>query len=310
MRINGANKRRRFNCATLSHGRASNGPCRLCEPRFVDTTLSSKLGIHDTHAVKVENLRGRAEVTLDKNGFQFFHHFANHTSFANDEEILRDYYPECIQLLKRLTGSSRVVLFDHTIRRRRPGVADTPQTRQPFPGVHVDQTTASAIARVQRHLPSEDVEGLLQRRFQIINLWRPIHHAAHDWPLALCDFNTVDHSRDLVPHTLKFLDRDEEGMLIKCFDSIQDGRVAVLTPHTAFEDPATPSGAEKRESIELRAFFFFCAPCRLPTDFLIKLLPIGDSGIGKSCFLLRFCDDAWTLSFITTIGIGTCDFWS
>jgi len=38
-------------------------------------------------------------------------------------------------------------------------------------------------------------------------------------------------------------------------------------------------------------------------DFLIKLLLIGDSGVGKSCLLLRFCDDRWTPSFITTIGI-------
>lgn len=38
-------------------------------------------------------------------------------------------------------------------------------------------------------------------------------------------------------------------------------------------------------------------------DFLIKLLLIGDSGVGKSCLLLRFCDDAYTPSFITTIGI-------
>jgi Ras-related protein Rab-8A len=34
-----------------------------------------------------------------------------------------------------------------------------------------------------------------------------------------------------------------------------------------------------------------------------QLLLIGDSGVGKSCLLLRFCDDAWTPSFITTIGI-------
>merc|ERR1711939_287588 len=40
-----------------------------------------------------------------------------------------------------------------------------------------------------------------------------------------------------------------------------------------------------------------------PYDFLIKLLLISDSGVGKSCLLLRFCDDAWTPSFITTIGI-------
>mmetsp|Transcript_4051 Transcript_4051/g.4673 ORF Transcript_4051/g.4673 Transcript_4051/m.4673 type:complete len:202 (+) Transcript_4051:27-632(+) len=38
-------------------------------------------------------------------------------------------------------------------------------------------------------------------------------------------------------------------------------------------------------------------------DFLIKLLLIGDSGVGKSCILLRFSDDSFTASFITTIGI-------
>jgi Ras-related protein Rab-8A len=39
--------------------------------------------------------------------------------------------------------------------------------------------------------------------------------------------------------------------------------------------------------------------------FLILILPILFSlaGVGKSCLLLRFCDDAWTPSFITTIGI-------
>eukprot|EP00123_Amoebidium_parasiticum_P019368 comp24761_c0_seq1/m.46874 comp24761_c0_seq1/g.46874 ORF comp24761_c0_seq1/g.46874 comp24761_c0_seq1/m.46874 type:complete len:225 (-) comp24761_c0_seq1:702-1376(-) len=38
-------------------------------------------------------------------------------------------------------------------------------------------------------------------------------------------------------------------------------------------------------------------------DYLIKLLLIGDSGVGKSCLLMRFCEDSFTPSFITTIGI-------
>jgi Ras-related protein Rab-8A len=38
-------------------------------------------------------------------------------------------------------------------------------------------------------------------------------------------------------------------------------------------------------------------------DVLIKLLMIGDSGVGKSCLLLRFSDDSFTPTFITTIGI-------
>jgi len=38
-------------------------------------------------------------------------------------------------------------------------------------------------------------------------------------------------------------------------------------------------------------------------DYLIKILLIGDSGVGKSCFLLRFTDELFTASFINTIGI-------
>lgn len=41
--------------------------------------------------------------------------------------------------------------------------------------------------------------------------------------------------------------------------------------------------------------------------YLIKLLLIGDSGVGKSCLLLRFSDDSFTTSFITTIGIEYVD---
>lgn len=38
-------------------------------------------------------------------------------------------------------------------------------------------------------------------------------------------------------------------------------------------------------------------------DYLFKLLLIGDSGVGKSCLLIRFADDTFTDSFISTIGV-------
>merc|ERR1712227_474514 len=42
---------------------------------------------------------------------------------------------------------------------------------------------------------------------------------------------------------------------------------------------------------------------KTPYDMLIKLLLIGDSGVGESCLLCRYSDDVFNNNFITTIGI-------
>jgi Ras-related protein Rab-1A len=38
-------------------------------------------------------------------------------------------------------------------------------------------------------------------------------------------------------------------------------------------------------------------------DYLFKILLIGDSGVGKSCILLRFIEDSYSEAFISTIGV-------
>jgi small GTP-binding protein len=38
-------------------------------------------------------------------------------------------------------------------------------------------------------------------------------------------------------------------------------------------------------------------------DFLAKILLIGDSGVGKTNILLRYCDNSFQLSHLATIGI-------
>ena len=99
------------------------------------------------------------------------------------------------------------------IRRRRPGeIDDSPQKRQPVSQVHVDQTAAAARARVYRHVP-DDADELVKHRYQIINLWRPINGiTAWDWPLALCDYRSVDVKNDLVPTSLIYPDRRGETL--------------------------------------------------------------------------------------------------
>nr|GAT53111.1 predicted protein [Mycena chlorophos] len=189
------------------------------------------------------------------------------------------HYPESVELIKQRTAAARVVIFDHTIRRRRPGqLDDSPDRQQPLAQAHLDQTPVSALARVHKHVPSAEMPTLLGKRFQILNLWRPIHHPAHDWPLALCDFRSFD-PQDLLLVSLVYPDRagetygvkynpaqrwvhfsglePEDAILIKCYDSLQDGSTALYGPHTAFCDPRTPVDAPLRESIELRALVFY-----------------------------------------------------
>jgi len=44
-------------------------------------------------------------------------------------------------------------------------------------------------------------------------------------------------------------------------------------------------------------------PANKQYDYLLKFLLIGDSGVGKTCILFRFSDDAFNTTFISTIGI-------
>jgi Ras-related protein Rab-1A len=41
----------------------------------------------------------------------------------------------------------------------------------------------------------------------------------------------------------------------------------------------------------------------LEYDYLFKILMIGDSGVGKSALLNRYCDDFYTDNYISTIGV-------
>ncbi|KAF8629800.1 hypothetical protein AX15_003271 [Amanita polypyramis BW_CC] len=180
------------------------------------TGLRDKNWTLEAKEVQIENIRGKEDtVSLDTTGFQFYKRPAKHKSFASDEEIKKEYYPESEELLKELTGAASVIVFDHTVRRVNPGVIDDgPSKRQPSPQAHGDQTTAGAIARLRRHLPDEAPE-LVKRRFQIINLWRPIEVPALELPLALCDYRSVDPENDVFAVKFIFPERVGENMSIQ-----------------------------------------------------------------------------------------------
>ena len=140
------------------------------------------------HQRNVENLRGQEEnFNTDNAGFAVYNWPAKEKLFTDDEAVRNGYYGEVEQLLRnKLKGVKKVVIFDHTIRRNQKA-----SPRQPVQQVHVDQTPNAAEVRVRRHLPADEVEGLLKNRYQLINVWRPIENPASDFPLAVVDWRST-----------------------------------------------------------------------------------------------------------------------
>jgi len=83
---------------------------------------------------------------------------------------------------------------------------------------------------VHRHLPPSEVPELLKKRFQIINLWRPISHPAWDWPLALCDYRSVNTVKDTVPISLIYPDTKGETLGIKYSEDYKWKYLYGMTP--------------------------------------------------------------------------------
>jgi len=218
-----------------------------------------------------------SSISLDREGFALVRHPTAVRNFLDDREVTTVYYPAAEAFIRATLKADRVLIFDHTVRKRVEGAPDIRGAgpRQPATRVHVDQTEASGPNRVREHLPDE-AEELLKGRVQVINLWRPIRGPLRDAPLAMCDGQTVVHD-DLVASDLIYPNRRgetysvkynpnhrwfyfpemtaDEALLLKCYDSAADGRTR-FGPHTAFIDPTAPADAPPRESIELRALVF------------------------------------------------------
>ncbi|TVY73383.1 Gibberellin cluster GA4 desaturase [Lachnellula suecica] len=233
---------------------------------------------HRPHNFTISDVSGdEQKYTLDSHGFQYCCQKSTETDFVDDKKIEAEYYPECEKLLKDVTGASRIHIFNHKVRRgpthwHHLGLKNL-ANRGPVTKTHVDQSYDGAEKRLRWELPDEANE-LVKKRYQIINIWRPIKKILKD-PIAVADANTVP-DRDLVAAVMVENDfpgeqwvvrqnpghkwyfkhqlSPEEVLLIKCFDS--DTTVARRALHSAFEDQAYQN-EESRQSIEVRCLVFY-----------------------------------------------------
>jgi len=234
-------------------------------------------GTNERRAMQIRDGRPLAgEFSLDVAGFEFVGHQTQVRDFFDPDELKRVYYPEVEALIKKVSGASRVVVFDHTLRSGDEAEREARLIREPVLNVHNDYTEWSGPQRVRELLPDE-AEALLQRRFAIIQVWRAINKPIQSNPLAIADARSLA-PKDLIRAERRYpnrvgetyrvahnpdhrwfyfpLMRRDEALVFKVYDSAKDGR-ARFTAHGSFDDPTTPAGAPPRQSIEARAFAFF-----------------------------------------------------
>jgi len=211
------------------------------------------------------------ETTLDEEGFVFVRHETAVEDFYDDAQVRAIYYPEIEALVEVLTGASRVIVFDHTVRGTHAGPRGTVEVELPSDNMHCDFTLRAALETLGQVVPPGEWEAMQQGRVLQLNLWRPITGPLRTMPLAVCDagslkaesfihtplvrpdfaseFTTLAHDPAQRWYYLPGMTRDEV-IIFKNYDS--DPSCPTWTMHGAFTDPPAPADAPPRESIEVR----------------------------------------------------------
>ena len=105
---------------------------------------------YEEHEMAVRDGRPlRDSFRLDTHGFVFVEHATRVKDFTDAAERSRVYDPEVQALIKKHSGASEVIVFDHTIRIGDEGMQKTFGARPTVHGVHNDYTEKSAPRRLR-----------------------------------------------------------------------------------------------------------------------------------------------------------------
>ena len=205
----------------------------------------------------------------------------------DQKELNEVYIPEIRDLVQKLTGADKVIAFGPTLRQTKPSPGS--EYQPPGTDVHVDYTSVRSHSLAKNLIASSDEPNYQYSKFVCINLWRAISTPPQDWPLAVCDAQSVDpkegtpnlmircdklpdldslgpiENEEALPAAFLFeysedhrwyyySDMKEDELLVfKLFDSENpSGRC----PHAAFFD-GTRKDANPRESVEIRTVAYF-----------------------------------------------------
>lgn len=240
---------------------------------------------HTPARATIHDLRGKEDsVDLDTNGFEILKYDGRvHDVFDDNSEQQKLYYDDIANILKKRLGASRVIVFNHIFRFRgppRPADQCTATHKNPLSYPHVDDDPIAAHAKMEEILGEEEAKKVGQKRFQIINVWRPVGpNPIINTPLTLCDYRTLDTDHNLHVSEVRGTTatiaiylisrnnedaqkwyymsemRSNEMFVFKIFDRNPD--VAQFGAHTAFKNENAPPSDVEQVSLEIRTLVIY-----------------------------------------------------
>ncbi|EFR04155.1 hypothetical protein MGYG_07162 [Nannizzia gypsea CBS 118893] len=257
------------------------------KPYMITFDIPEKVGKKTNHSyipcdVHITNAQQcKEKFTLDSHGFQFEDWPTNLVSenFDDDNLVKNRYYGEVVARMEQLFPDALEIRALTYLRRKRNETflkvaSAEPKSINPIIYAHTDFTPKGAATAIEPLLRAH--EYLRGHRYDMLNVWRPTRGPNRDWPLALCDFNTITRKdiefndvihRDHVGESLRlypnpehrwyFLD-DQTTSQVAIFRNVHsDGLEIPFGVHSAFTNPRVNSDQPPRESIELRCVRFF-----------------------------------------------------
>jgi hypothetical protein len=187
----------------------------------VDETQPRRVTVHNARALP-------AAPTLATHGFTCVASPTLVRDFEDEEDVRGTYYGETAELVRRASGASRVVVFDHTMRETgqtslnaRP---DGGGKAAPVPRVHCDYTEDGAPRRLRQLCEQGVVDELSLSlsaaargggRFMFINAWRSVSRwPVQRQPLALVDARSVPAAHRFL-YELRFPERTGENYSLR-----------------------------------------------------------------------------------------------
>ncbi|KAF4964201.1 hypothetical protein FSARC_7835 [Fusarium sarcochroum] len=252
----------------------------------VPTTNLVRQAVRD---IEMHDLRGiEHELTFERNGVAVLEadNIMEYDDFNDRQQVIDSYCTAIGHILLEYMQAKTVQVFDYNIRRRHPKYPDvkdeTSTARdQPTRNVHIDATGA-AVHGIIKELNPGGATDLLDRRVVYVNVWRPLKGPVKDWPIALCDAESIVPSRDFAAtdHIIRTQNANE-GRLAENYSihyhpsqrwlylSLQQPNELLIfrqydsnglpgVPHGSFDVSSLypPEPENQRESIEVRAIVY------------------------------------------------------